>query len=88
MGDEIDAIVRGMTKAQRDAVTDASAMPVLFYGEGVWEVRAGGATVALCKKGVIRSREFRSLTGRTRRGYVLTPRGLAVRARLMEKPNA
>jgi len=76
---QVAEIAGRLSKAQREAVAGAQQMTPFMYGPDIYEVRAGGATVAMCKKGLIRDREFRSLTGKSRRTYVLTPLGLAVR---------
>lgn len=82
---DVAEIARGLTKAQRDALDNADKMNSTIYGPNVFVVSAGGATVAMCKKDLIANREFRSLTGRTRRAFALTKTGLAVRDYLKEQ---
>jgi hypothetical protein len=79
---QVAEIAGRLSKAQREAIAGAAKMNSFMYGPDIYEVRAGGATVAMCKKGLIREWAFRSITGKSRRIYVLTVTGLAVRAHL------
>lgn len=81
----IAEIAKGLTKAQRAAIDNAIQKPAAMYGDDVFEVNPGGSTIAMCKKGLIADREFRGLTGRSRRGYTLTKRGHALRAHLLSE---
>jgi len=78
----IEELARGLTEAQKRAVMEARKMPEVLHGDDCYEVKAGGATIALRQKCIIRPREFRRITGRTRRGYTLTPLGLTLRSHL------
>ena len=81
---DVAAIVAKMTDAQKRAVLGATIRYSLgaFPGTEPMQVNAGGATVALCNKALIRDRDVQSLSGRRTRIYALTPLGLAVRAYL------
>jgi hypothetical protein len=81
---EAERAAEKLTAAQRAAILNARTRYDLGFGS-FEEVRAGGATVALCKKGLIRSREVSGLTGRSRRAYALTVTGLAVRREIIKQ---
>lgn len=62
---EAAEVAKGLTRAQDKAVRAAAPMNSILYGPGAFEVRAGGATVAMYKKGLIREREWRKVGKRS-----------------------
>lgn len=82
--DEARAIAGRLTKAQRRMFEHAMDRRSEIYGVNAVEVSPGSSARPLIRLGLIREREWRGLSGLSRRGYGLTPLGLAVRAILME----
>lgn len=82
---QIAEIAAKLTAAQRAAIEGAIERVAAIAGS-VMQVNAGGATIALCKKGMIRNIPFQSFSGRRwSRIYVLTDTGKAVAAYLKEQ---
>ena len=81
-------IANRLTEAQRLVILDATVRRALgsLWGYEPVQVNAGGDTVALSNKGIIRSVELVSISGRRSRIYALTPLGLKVK-RILEEQN-
>lgn len=82
---DVAAIAAGLTKAQREALVAAQHRDAAAYGVSGFEP-FGRSLSSLKKRGLAASKVWRSATGRSRVGVILTPLGLAVRHHLEQHP--
>lgn len=77
--DEAREVAGRLTVAARRAMMIATKRPEQLYGADAYEVSPGSCRKALEREGLIFPREWRGLTGSSRRGYAATPNGLLAR---------